>query len=109
MIKFPATASTKSTIEEPEDVFHRLNGAKVFVKIDLQNAFLQLPLDEHSKALTTITTPFGLFAYIFLSFGLSVSPSIFQKTINDIISGIEGVVAYQDDVIVFATDQMTHN
>ncbi len=38
-----------------------------------------------------------------------MSPSIFQKTINGIINGIDGVVAYQDDVIVFATDQMTLN
>ncbi len=95
------------TTEEPEDVLNKLNGAKVFS--NLQNAFLQIPLHEDSKALTTITTPFGLFAYNFLSFGLSVSPSIFQKTINGIIRGIDGAVAYQDDVIVFATDQVTHN
>ncbi len=93
--------------EEPEDVLHNLNGAKVFPKIDLQNAFLQLPLHENSMALTTIKTPFGLFANNFLPFGLSVSPSIFQKTINGIISGIDGVVAYQDDVIVFAMGQIT--
>ncbi len=82
---------------------------KFFSKIDLRNAFLQLPFDETSKPLTTITTPFGLFAYNFLPFGLSVSASIFQKANNGIISGIDGVVAYQNDVIVFATDQITHN
>ncbi len=92
------------TTEEPEDVLHKLNGAYVFSKIDLQNAFLQTPVDENSKALTTITTPFGLFAYNFLPFGLSVSPSIFKKTINGIIIGKDDVVAYQDDFTVFATD-----
>ncbi len=85
-------------------MLHKLNGAYVFSKIDLQNAFSQIPLDDNSKALTTITTPFGLFAYNFLPFGLSVSLSIFQKTINGIIRGIDGVVAYQDDVTVFATE-----
>ncbi len=38
-----------------------------------------------------------------------MSPSIFQKTNNGIIGGIDGVVAYQDVVIVFATDRMTLN
>ncbi len=38
-----------------------------------------------------------------------MSPSIFQKTINGIINGIDGVVAYRNDVIVFATDQVTLN
>ncbi len=48
------------TTEEPEDVLHKLNGAKVFSKLDLQNTFLQIPLKDDSKALTTITTPDGL-------------------------------------------------
>ncbi len=68
-------------------MLHKLNGAYVFSKIDLQNAFLPI-----LKALTTITTSFGLFGYNFLQFGLSLSPSIFQKTINGIIRGIDGVV-----------------
>ncbi len=41
------------TTEEPEDVLHKLNGAKVFSKIDLQNTFLQIPLDDDLKAITT--------------------------------------------------------
>ncbi len=97
------------TTEEPEDVLHKLNGAKVFSKIDLQNSFYQIPLDDDLKAIATTFWIHGLFAYNFLPFGISVSPSIFQKTINGIISGVDGVVAYQNDVIVFATGQMTHN
>ena len=63
--------------QEPEDIFASLHGSKVFSKIDLSNAFLQIPLEEESKKLTIITTPYCLFKYNFLPFGLSVSLGIF--------------------------------
>ncbi len=97
------------TTEEPEDVLYEVYVAEIFSKINLQDAFLQIPLDDGSRTLTTITTSFGLFAYNFLPFGISVSPSIFQKTTGGIINEIDRVVAFQDDVIVFALDQMSHN
>ena len=79
-----------------------------FSKIDLQDAYLQIPLDDASSELTTINTPFGLFRYKFLPFGLSVSPAIFQDVMNKIVAGIEGVVVYQDDIIVYGPDKATH-
>ena len=37
-----------------EDIFSTLNGGKKFMKLDLSQAYLQLPLDEQSQKLTTI-------------------------------------------------------
>lgn len=97
------------TTDEPEDILNKMVNATVFSTIDLKNAYLQLPLDAESSKLTTITTPFGLFQYQFLPFGLSASPAIFQKVIDSIIGDISGVVAYQDDLIIFGKDQITHD
>ncbi len=72
-------------------MFHGMGNMKVFSKIDLTNAFLQIPLDESSKELTTIHTMWGLFQYNFLPFGLNVSPGIFQEVINKVIAGIPNV------------------
>ena len=44
-----------------ENVLGIVGDAKVFSKIDLESAYLQLPLDENSKAYTTINTPEGLY------------------------------------------------
>jgi len=96
------------TTEEPEDVLYRLSGSKVFSKIDLKDAYLQIPLDRESSELTVINTPFGLYRYNFLPFGLSVSPAIFQQCLNKITEGLEGVESYQDDVIVHGKDQESH-
>lgn len=93
---------------EPEDLFSRMRDATIFSKIDLENAFLQLPLDDQSKELTTINTSFGLYAFNFLPFGTNVSPSIFQGVMNDVIKDLPNVLAYQDDLIVFSRDRKEH-
>ena len=96
------------TTLEPEDIFMKLANSKVFSRIDLENAFLQLPLDQESRELSTMNTPFGLYSYKFLPFGLKISPSAFQETIDMIISGIDNVVAYQDDVVIYSKDRESH-
>ncbi len=85
-----------------------MSTAKYFSTINLKNAYLQIPLDEESSSLTTINTPFGLYRYLFLPFGLSASPAIFLKVMDDIISGISGVVANQDDIIVYGESEQEH-
>ncbi|CAH8288137.1 unnamed protein product [Schistosoma guineensis] len=97
------------TTVEAEDVLNRLHDCKVFSKVDLKDAHLQIPLDQSSSILTTVNTPFGLFKYNFLPFGLSCSPAIFQEVMNKIVSGIGGVVVYQDDLIVHGSNKEVHD
>jgi len=105
----PFLKKVAATTADPEEIFSQLHGAAYFSKLDLTNAFLQIPLDADSQALTTIVTPAGLFQYNFLPFGLSVSPGIFQKVMNDILVGISGVVSYQDDILVFGKSLAEHD
>ena len=78
------------------------------VAFHLKNAFLQIPLSSEAKKLTVINTPFGLFEFNFLPFGLTVSPSIFQQTIEEIISGIQIVIAFQADLLIFFSSTNEH-
>ena len=57
---------------KPEDLFSKLNGYSRFSKIDLENAFLQVPLNADSQKLTTINTPWGLYSLYVIC--LLVSP-----------------------------------
>ena len=100
------TAFTTPPIEE---IIASMDGSKFFSKIDLSNAFLQIPLDEESQKLTVINTPFGLFKYQFLPFGTSVSPGIFQSVINETVKNLNGVKAYQDDLIVHSKTREHHD
>lgn len=51
----------------------------------------------------------GLFRYKRLMFGISCAPEIFQKIMEQILSGCEGVLIYIDDVVVFAPTKEIHD
>ena len=56
-----------------------------------------------------INTPFGLFRYNFLPFGLNVAPAIFQECINGILDGLNGIEVYQDDIFVHGVSRHDNN
>ena len=57
----------------------QLSGASVFIKLDANSGFWQIPLAESSKLLTTFIMPFGRFCFNKLPFGISSAPEHFQK------------------------------
>lgn len=85
-------------------IFAAMNGATVYCKLDLSNAYLQLMLAEESKEYLTITTPFGYFRYQKLPFGVCAAPSIFQSVIDRIINGVPMSKAFIDDILIGGKD-----
>ena len=83
-----------------EDVMHKLKGSTVFTKLDATSGFWQLPLDDATAKLTTFMTPFGQYFFRRLPFGISLAPEVFQRTMENILSDIEGVECYMDDILV---------
>ena len=55
-----------------------------------------------------IATHLGYFQYKKLPFGVSFAPAIFQKAMDQILSGIPKTVAYIDDILVAGTSQEGH-
>lgn len=51
----------------------------------------------------------GLFRYKRLMFGISCAPEIFQKMMEQILSGCDGVLIYIDDIVVFAPTKELHD
>ena len=91
-----------------DDLLAELAKGKVFSKLDLAHAYLQLQLDEDSRKLATISTHKGLFCYNRLPFGVSSAPAIFQRTMEGILKGIPYVHAYIDDILVTGTSESEH-
>ena len=73
------TIKDKYPIPNVQTLFYRLAGAKVFSKVDLVKAYHQIPIDLKSIPFTAIITPFGLFEYLYMSFGLRNANATFQR------------------------------
>ena len=91
-----------------DDIFANLAGGQKFSKIDLRQAYLQLPMDEESMKLLTINTHKGLYQFTRLPFGVASSPAIWQRTIDQILQGLEGVQCILDDMIVTGKTEQEH-
>ena len=91
-----------------EDLFARIQGGETFTKIDLSQAYQQLPLDEESKKYCVINTHKGLFRYTRLPFGVSSSGGIFQRVMDGLMQGIPGVVCYTDDILITGPTNEDH-
>ncbi|XP_063366282.1 uncharacterized protein K02A2.6-like [Cydia amplana] len=90
-----------------EDLLVRLDGGDRFSKIDLSQAYAQFELDE-SKKCTVINTHKGLFMYNRLVYGLSSSPGIFQRRLEQLFADLPHVGVFLDDIIITGTDTKSH-
>ena len=92
----------------PKMFFCKLSGGKLFTKLDLTNAYQQMPLDPESQEYVTINTHCGLYRYKRLPFGIASSPAIFQRTMEIILQGLEYVAVIQDDILISGLDDSHH-
>ena len=83
-----------------DELFASLSGGVSFTKLDLSQAYHQLPLEEGSRNLTTVNTPNGLYEYLRLPYGINSAVGIFQRTIENLLKGLQGVCVYLDDILV---------
>jgi len=78
-----------------------LHGSKYFSVLDCYSGFLQVPIKEQHKERTGFTVPFGHYEFNRLPFGLSNSPSNFQRLMFFVLRNLIGVQCYVfiDDII----------
>ena len=93
-----------------DEVVSRRAGYKYFTKLDLTMMYYSFELDEPSKKLCTIVTPFGKFQYCRLAMGLKPAPDMAQYYIEKTLTDLKtrGVEVYIDDVGIFSNSYEDH-
>lgn len=92
-----------------DEAITSIGNAKLFTKLDLSQAFMQIPIHSESQKYLVINTSEGLFKFNYLPFGLTASPGIFQAFITRILGSIPGVLCYQDDILIMSATVDSHN
>ena len=64
---------------------------------------------QESKEKTAFTTPFGLYEFNVMPFGLHMAPATFHRLMNWVLKECRGFTqSYIDDVVVYSNDWEEH-
>ena len=72
-------------IPKIQDILSHCSGYKFLTKLDLSMQYYTFELDDTSKDLGAIATPFGLYHYAHLPIGVSTSPDLAQEIMEQVL------------------------
>ena len=91
-----------------QDFNNHLAGCKVFSKIDLIRGYHQIPMAPSSIPKTAVVTPFGLWEFLRMPFGLQNAAQSFQRLMDGILRDIPFAFIYLDDILVASRSSQEH-
>ena len=94
-----STVYDAEPIPNPEEIFSKLASSKYFTKIDISKGYWQIRLTEDSKEKTAFSTPYGLFQFRKLPFGLVTAPANFSRMMRLLLDGLKDVDNFIDDIL----------
>ena len=95
-------------IPRVDDLIDQVSRAPYITTLDLTKGYWQVPVAVEDREKTAFTTPFGLFQFTRMPFGLKGAPATFQRMVDRLLDGLEFASAYIDDVIVFSRTWNEH-
>lgn len=93
-----------------EETLDSLTGARWFTTLDLASGYNQVPVAEPDRHKTAFCTPWGLYEWNRMPFGLCNAPGTFQRLMERLFGDQrhQSVLLYLDDIIVYSSSVQHH-
>jgi hypothetical protein len=104
------TIKNKYPLPRIDILFDQLAGAKVFSKIDLRSGYHQIKICPEDVPKTALSTRYGLYEYLVMSFGLTNALAHFMYLMNSVfmLELDKFVVVFIDDILIYSKNEEEH-
>ncbi|KAG6453520.1 hypothetical protein O3G_MSEX008200 [Manduca sexta] len=103
------TTPDRYPIPRLHDFTFILANKKIFSKLDINRAYHCISVAQQDIEKTAIITPFGLFEFPRMTFGLRNAAQTFQRFMNNtVLQGLDFLFCYLDDIIIASENETEH-
>lgn len=101
----PYVSIPQEPIPHVQQSLAKAAGWKIFVDLDMTNSFHQIPIDDSSSNLLSVSTPWGLFRPKFLPEGVGPASGILQSVVRKVFADFEPwIIVIFDNFLILASD-----
>lgn len=102
------TVPDRYPVPNMQDCIYTLEKKTIFSTLDIVRAYNQIKVADESIPKTAVITPFGLFEFLRMPFGLRNAAQTFQRFMDQILRGLDFVFVYIDDILIASQSEKEH-